>query len=321
MRIILLVTIIFSLMISCSQHQDNLLLKDLGYAQDDIVLIINADDCGMHKDVTDASIDLIDSGFIKSTSVMVPCPDYDRAVSLLKEKDISAGIHITLTNEWQSDYGWSTTLNSKEVPSLINNDGYLWPDNKSLYENADANDVKSEVRNQVESAYNDGLKITHIDAHMYSYMYNPEYTGAVFEVALEYGLPILMTNINKDELNQMGVLDKLEDELKLIIPDTYTSLYLGVEQHIMRKKYIDYVNQLKPGVHVLAIHPSYESDSIKHELKDYRLRNNDYILWSSEELLEAVNSSNIKIIGFSELKKLQQERWNDEFKEKMKITN
>ncbi len=72
--------------------------EQLGYTKKDILLIINADDVGLHKDVTDASITAMKFGLVTSGSVMVPCPDFDRTLKIWKDNpNLDLGIHLTLT--------------------------------------------------------------------------------------------------------------------------------------------------------------------------------------------------------------------------------
>ena len=75
--------------------------KQLGYSNKDILVIVNIDDVGMHKDETEASFSAMNFGLVKSGSIMVPCPNFGRVVKLWKENiDLDLGIHLTLTCEW-----------------------------------------------------------------------------------------------------------------------------------------------------------------------------------------------------------------------------
>ncbi|MBW6474581.1 MAG: ChbG/HpnK family deacetylase, partial [Anaerolineaceae bacterium] len=56
------------------QKSFNPLLKNLGYSQQDRVVIIHTDDIGMCQATVDAYAHLDAAGSISSGAVMVPCP-------------------------------------------------------------------------------------------------------------------------------------------------------------------------------------------------------------------------------------------------------
>ena len=73
------------------------LAEQLGYSDKDILVIVNIDDIGMHKDETEASFRALNFGMVKSGSVMVPCPNFGQVIKLWKENpEIDLGIHFTL---------------------------------------------------------------------------------------------------------------------------------------------------------------------------------------------------------------------------------
>ena len=84
------------------------LAERLGYSDKDIIVIVNIDDVGMHKDETEASFRALNFGMVKSGSIMVPCPNYDQVIKLWRENpEIGLGIHLTLTCEWGEKYPWA----------------------------------------------------------------------------------------------------------------------------------------------------------------------------------------------------------------------
>jgi hypothetical protein len=57
----------------------NPVLRRLGFADDDRVVIIHTDDIGMGQATVSAFADLVDFGLISSGAVMVPCPWFPQA--------------------------------------------------------------------------------------------------------------------------------------------------------------------------------------------------------------------------------------------------
>lgn len=60
-------------------------------------LIVNADDWGRDREITDRILDCIVNGSVSSVSAMVFTPDAERAASLAREHGIDAGLHLNFT--------------------------------------------------------------------------------------------------------------------------------------------------------------------------------------------------------------------------------
>jgi len=78
----------------------------LGYPADARLLILNADDFGMYRAVTEAIFRTLQEGVVRSTSLMVPCPFALHAMHLLRENpDLAFGVHLTVVRD-QFNYNW-----------------------------------------------------------------------------------------------------------------------------------------------------------------------------------------------------------------------
>ena len=88
--------------------QPNPVLKKLGLAPDDRVLIIHADDVGMCQASLAAYADLVDLGLVSSASTMVACPWFPATAAYCREhagENVDMGVHTTLTSEFVG-YRW-----------------------------------------------------------------------------------------------------------------------------------------------------------------------------------------------------------------------
>lgn len=130
-------------------------------------VIINADDCGINKEV-DAEIErFIQLGKITSTTVMANMDDFEgakRLYDLYKDK-ISFGVHVNLTNgepltrsQALLDYGYYKEENGKV---LLN--GYPFINKqipKCLHQ-----DIINECLAQINKVRDAGIEVSHIDSH------------------------------------------------------------------------------------------------------------------------------------------------------------
>ena len=147
-------------------------------------LIINADDYGLSKSISDGIILGIREGYITSTSIMANMTWAEYAVQKALEYNIDCiGLHINLT------VGKPILKND----NLINNNGYFYY-NKEQIENPKLTyqDAYNEIMAQVNaiSNYSDGkLKIDHLDTH-HHLMDNPNIKQAIVDIAQKLNLPI-----------------------------------------------------------------------------------------------------------------------------------
>ncbi|MBT8356723.1 MAG: ChbG/HpnK family deacetylase, partial [Desulfobacterales bacterium] len=125
------------------------LAEQLGYSKDSILLIVHADDIGMHVDQTDGTFDAMKKGMVKTGSVMVPCPDFNRVAMIWKDNaNLDLGIHLTLNSDWGKKYGWGAVLPKNQVPSLYNAEGNLWGTPNDLRAHMDVDEAALEFEAQ-----------------------------------------------------------------------------------------------------------------------------------------------------------------------------
>lgn len=138
-----------------------------GSEDNQVLLMIRADDIGMSHSVNMALKELLDTGYPVSASVMFACPWYKEAVSILKEyENKSVGIHLTLNSEWEN-YRWGPVTGREAVPSLVDSEGYFHHTTGPLKENPpDKDELEKELRAQIERALGSGLRIDYVDYHM-----------------------------------------------------------------------------------------------------------------------------------------------------------
>jgi len=84
----------------------NPILKKLGFADDDRVVIIHVDDVGMCHASLQAFADLWDAGTISSGAVMTPCPWFPATAAWARaHPEVDLGVHGTVNAEWDG-YRW-----------------------------------------------------------------------------------------------------------------------------------------------------------------------------------------------------------------------
>ena len=130
-------------------------------------LIINADDCGMSKNVDSHIKQAIEKGKITSTTIMANMSDFEGAIQLYKDchKDISFGWHMNLTEGQPLLYSQPLLdcgFYKEDGGNLEMNGKAFW---KKLAKPHIKNEVIRELNAQYEKIRDYGIEISHVDSH------------------------------------------------------------------------------------------------------------------------------------------------------------
>ena len=157
-------------------------------AAEGLELLIRTDDVGMSHTVNLGVRRLIETGIPFSTSVMIACPWYLEAAEILRDNpQVSVGIHLTLNSEWEH-YKWGPVLGSSRVPSLVDENGHFHATGEDFAAaDVDLDEVRMELRAQIERARRASLEVDYLDYHMGTAASTPELLSIVEDLAREYG--------------------------------------------------------------------------------------------------------------------------------------
>ena len=282
------------------------LAEQLGYSKDSIVVIVHADDIGMHIDQTNGTFDAMKHGMVKTGSVMVPCPDFNRVTTIWKENpDLDLGIHLTLNSDWGTKYGWGPVLPKSRVPSLYSEKGIMWRTPKELMAKINVGEALRELEAQIRKVLKAGIKPTHMDAHYGNYYMNSNLAKGVMRLSRKYNLPMKPHREYREIMRRVG----------FVFPDSmwmFFKLYgERINPQIRKMVYDNWLRELQPGVHEIVIHSSFmnsEWADIVGSFNSY-MRFGDYKYWSSPETKALSEELGIIFIGYRELQKLQAKNW------------
>lgn len=303
-RIILCIIGLFVLA-GVSHAQDLTIQEKLGYPKDTKLLIIHADDLGLSHSENMASIYAMENGTVNSGSIMVPCPWFaEMAAYARSHPDADLGLHLTLTSEWEL-YKWGPLLPSDEVPSLINEQGFLYDNIGNFFQNAKEQDIEKELRAQINRAIKFGIKPTHLDCHMASLCIKPEFLKIYLKLGREYRLPILLNkemaenNFHIDLKPYITDDDILVNYIFMAMPENY---YYGLD-----KTYTETLNSLQYGLNVILVHAAYdnmEMQGITENKPDWgsSWRNEDFVFFTSNKCKDIIEREHIRLITWKEIK-------------------
>lgn len=234
--------------------------QKLGYPEDAKLLILHADDLGVSHAQNTGSIRALEKGPVNSASIMVPCPWFAEIAAYAREHpEMDFGLHLTLNNEWIY-YKWGPVLPYSEVPGLVTPRGFLTANWDTLKERASGEEVERELRAQIERALDLGIRVTHLDSHMFSVFVKPEYLAAYKKLGKEFGLPVLLS---PNLISMQGMdPDELLEEDDLVADHVYMA-FGNQNEGGLPQFYRETLRGLKPGLNVLLIHPAVDNEEMQ----------------------------------------------------------
>lgn len=151
-------------------------------------ILTHLDDVGSSAGSVIAWKALREAGTIRSASLMVPCPYYPMARDdWHSAPDQCMGVHITLTSEWSS-YRWRPLIGG--TGGLVDDEGYMHRRPDAVIANADPSAVADEIEAQIGRALADGIRPTHLDAHMGTALF-PPFVWTLIEAGRRHAIPVL----------------------------------------------------------------------------------------------------------------------------------
>jgi predicted glycoside hydrolase/deacetylase ChbG (UPF0249 family) len=149
------------------------------------MLIVNADDFGLSSSINRGIIEAIEKGAVNSVSLVANGKAVDEAVAYLrKNKEIRAGIHLTLIEE-------KPVCDPATIPSLVEDSNFVANYKefvlRYLKKMIDPAEVRRELGAQVEKLKDSSIIITHCDSHQHVHLL-PQISKIVVQICREYGI-------------------------------------------------------------------------------------------------------------------------------------
>ncbi|ERI94409.1 YdjC-like protein [Clostridiales bacterium oral taxon 876 str. F0540] len=245
-------------------------------------LIINADDFGLTKGVSEGILDCIEKGIVTSTTAMVNGLYFEKAIEEAKKRNFkNIGVHLTLT--WGKP-----TLPVNKIQSLVDNKGCFYKrtsEDKPNYE-----EVREELRAQIELFLSTGIKPTHLDGHHHFYAFDEEILNVVLDLSREYNLP----------LRGMPELMKHYTKKGVRSTEVFTSEFYN--ENAEEGKLLDIISKYKHFNTVeIMCHPAYVDEDLINATSYNKHRKQEFQILISEKIKEFINKENIELIAYNEL--------------------
>jgi chitin disaccharide deacetylase len=292
--------------------QPNPVLKKLGFANTDRLVILHTDDIGMCQASLAAFIDLWENEAISSGAIMLPCPWAKPAAEYCRtHPEVDMGVHATITAEWDG-YRWPALSTRDPASGLLDKDGFLWQTSQEAQANATSEAVTTELLLQVRKALGWGVDVTHVDSHMGTVIH-PKFMQAYIQAAQEGQVPVMLPRAEPDMLHFMGMDDEqaarfsafisqLEEQgLPLVDGMAMLPLDQPEGQLEIAKKML---SALPAGVTHFLFHPSIDTPELRAIAPDWPSRVANYQTFMDPALKRFIQDQGIQVIGYQALRTL-----------------
>ncbi len=290
----------------------NPVLRKLGFANTDRLLLLHVDDIGMCNAGMDAYRELYDFGLVSCGSVMVPCPYFLSAAGFAKDHPkADLGIHITLTSEWLT-YRWRPLSTVDPDSGLMDSEGYFPRSTDEVQEKCDPEAAVVEMQTQVDWALRAGIKPTHMDTHMGAVLH-PKLLQNYARVGFANGLPVMAVRLDERGWQAQGA-DPMTAKMAARFVEELEEMGMPLEDAIAAAPLDDPVDKMGQYKRVLAglpsglthmyIHPAPDCAELRAICPDWRSRVGDYETFRSEEMRKYIKDQGIQLIGYRSLQSL-----------------
>jgi predicted glycoside hydrolase/deacetylase ChbG (UPF0249 family) len=273
----------------------------LGHPADARLLIVNADDFGMCHAINVATIRAILEGVVTSTSLMVPCPWALHAMQLLKgHPNIPFGVHLTLISE-HTAYRWGPVASKDTVPSLLDEAGFFYTDDRraELLARAKLDEVEREFRAQIAAVVTAQLKPTHLDWHCFGDGGRPDAFDLTLALAREFGLALRIDGQDSAEKARRARLPANDHG----VLDSYSVPVAG-----KAARYAQLLRELPPGLSEWAVHTSLgDAEAQAMEPGSWQVRRTDFEFLISPDARNILAAEGIVLLSY---RALQQVSWH-----------
>lgn len=282
-------------------------------------LIVNADDFGLSRGITDAIIIAHRHGVVTSTSVMANQKASDYALSLLdRAPSLGVGIHLNLTEG-------RPVLPARQVPSLVAANGYFHPRavlfRKLWRFGISSDEMAAEFQAQICWLRERGVIPTHADSHLHVHLYPAAirpFTRAVESEGIRCIRSPLCTSWPAKRIPGSllaGTLPRrmLVQSYRTVLHKTLLRRFASPDGRIsfgsddrndisrIRHSWLSALDSLAEGTFELACHPGITEEGFSASDRIAAQREEELHWLTNSESRDAVERNHIRLITYREL--------------------
>jgi predicted glycoside hydrolase/deacetylase ChbG (UPF0249 family) len=268
------------------------LAERLGHSPDARLVIISCDDLGSCHAANVGVAKALHGGVATCASIMVPAPWARHAAELYEPGD-DVGVHLTLNAEHPT-YRWGPITHA---PSLLSGDGGFPRTIDDLWEHADPDEVRRELRTQIERAVAWGIDVTHLAPHLTSITLRPEFFDIYLELAVDFALPVRLPSTISEERAGFP-FRRLAAEAAVLFPDHFDHDWRPGS----RVRTFAALDSLSAGVTEIHIQPAVDTPEVRALTPYADAWIDDLALALDPELTARIDDVGATLIGYRDIR-------------------
>jgi hypothetical protein len=278
-------------------------------------LIINGDDYGYTKNISQGIRDAFTKGVLTSTSAIMNYGDPIRDINIAMEEtpDLAIGVHLNL-------YKGKPISPTNKIKTLVNENGVMLG-KQGVVENSlvfDIKDIETECRAQIDLFLSTGCSLDHINTHgIDSTCFSTEVWKLMLQFSQEYDcairIPIDWNDLPigaEDFHRQFGLskeeVNKIYQE-QIALMDNYNVFHadrfgMPTIPEFSVRSMVNFVDNLPDGLTETACHPGYSDAELAKFSSVTDERDETVSVLISPELKQAIVGNNIKLTTYTKEK-------------------
>ena len=186
-------------------------------------------------------------------------------------------------------------------PSLLDGDGGFPRTITDTWDHADLDEVRRELRAQVERAILWGFDVSHLDSYLSTLQLRPEFFDVYLDLAVDFGLPLRLGGESTERAVGFP-FRRLAAEEGVVSPD-----HLIVTRSIGARATLEkIIPELRAGVTEVYLHPAVDTPELRDLTDDWSERVDDHPLATADHELRALlDKAGVTLVGYRALRDLQ----------------
>ncbi|MDM5297023.1 ChbG/HpnK family deacetylase [Bacillus pumilus] len=254
-------------------------------------LIINADDFGLTESVSKGILKGMKEGIITDTTMLTNTNHFDRSIELAKEAGVKEmGVHLNLTL-------LRPLLDAKKVKSIVDEHGNFYRKPPFIPSSFRKEEVRAELKAQIEKFLSSQLTLTHIDTHHGFSIVDEEMLQIIIELAKEYRVPMRKDAVLTED-------PQIKNQLAISGVKTTDALYADFSSPKLQESVLfDAIAKYKDTDATVEIpcHPGFVDDELRRVSSLIDEREEDLQLCLNPQWFDYMKKHHVELIGFNQL--------------------
>jgi len=165
------------------------------------------------------------------------------------------GVHLVVNAELDA-VRWGPITHG---PSLLDGDGGFPRTVEDLWDHADVDEVRREIRAQLERAVLWGFDVTHLSVHLDALLLRPEFFDIVLEMAIDERLPMRLPPDNQLAGAGFPLRQRCAEE-HVVVPDRVLRARPGRTARVLLEQFL---LEPPPGITELVVRPALDTPELR----------------------------------------------------------